>query len=125
MSLYQILYGKNRAAAELLGRLGFTENDIPRFRDCYVEDGMIVVLTRTGGGNREEYEVENKTMCDHPYYIKDQDAKFDETYAEFFYRIPRPRDQEQQAAAGGEGGAAAAVESHDLVDALGCLPEGF
>ena len=53
MSLYNALFGTNPFANALLMALGITASDVPRFRDCYLDDdGKIVIFTRTGGGNR-------------------------------------------------------------------------
>ncbi len=88
MSLYNMLFGVNEKADMLLSLLGYTKNDIPRFRDCMLVDGMICIHTRTGGGNREEYEGDNAALAEHPLYISDSDDDFDCTYANFFYRYP-------------------------------------
>ena len=41
MSLYNMLFGVNRAAPVLLATLGLTESDVPRFRDCRLNgEGM-------------------------------------------------------------------------------------
>ncbi len=113
MSLYNMLFGFNQMAPTLLKVLNFSTFDIPRFRDCFLKDGKIVIYTRTGGGNRDYYE--SKDSCeenypeyfvhgsDHeetpcgpwnsdlrasPYYISDEDDDFDATYAYFYFSIP-------------------------------------
>ncbi|AKI80527.1 hypothetical protein QJ850_gp172 [Acanthamoeba polyphaga mimivirus] len=64
--------------------------DFPRFRDVYVNsfNPIIKVTTRTGGGNREEYEEHNDYVSSLEGYISDKDAWWDETYANFKYEIP-------------------------------------
>lgn len=89
MSLYNVMFGENMFANYLLKCLG--EKGIlnpPRYRDCYIENGQICVLTRTGGGNRDDYEDKNDKMKNHPLYYDDRDCDWDETYACFFYSFP-------------------------------------
>lgn len=90
MSLYNMLFGKNPFHKILLQALDISEGDVPRFRDCYLtEDGSkIAVYTRTGGGNRPDYETENSWMQNVFGFISDCDDDFDCTYATFFYEIP-------------------------------------
>lgn len=86
MSLYNLIFGKNPDADKLLRLLDATEADFGRYRDVYVEDGYIVVHTRCGGGNREEYFPD--WVEDHPWYSHDKDGDFDETYADIYFKIP-------------------------------------
>lgn len=109
MGLYNMLFGVNPLADELLAVLGYTRDDIPRFRDCFLNNGRIVIHTRTGGGNRDYYEnLEtcksnypeyfgkgsdpsgpwNDDLRQHPMFIVDGDLKTDSTYANFFYGMP-------------------------------------
>lgn len=88
MSLYNVLFGTNKSADVLLKCLGFSRGDIPRFRDCFLSEGEIVIHTRTGGGNREDYEEGNGAMQAHPCYISDEDDDFDCTYANFHFSFP-------------------------------------
>lgn len=110
MSLYNALFGVNSNAGLLLMALGIGEGDVPRFRDCYVdEDGHIVVHTRTGGGNRDYYENEERCKAEYPEYFKgddkpsgpwnddlralpgflyDRDSDYDYTYADFVFTPP-------------------------------------
>ncbi len=88
MSLYNMLFGISEAAPLLLAALGLTKDDVPRFRDCYIEDGEIVIYTRTGGGNREEYEGSNAELAQHEHYLRDIDSDYDSTYAEFYFQFP-------------------------------------
>ena len=91
MSLYNMIFGKNQRTKEILATLGLDELDIERFRDCHVdkEDGKIVILTRTGGGNREYYP--NKRLIEHPNYLYDEDDEYDSTYAYYYFSIPPRR----------------------------------
>jgi len=90
MSLYNILFGKNQYADLLLATLGLKQSDCGRFRDCYPsEDGTkIIVHTRNGGGNREEYQSVIDELADHPCYVSDNDDDFDCTYADIIFRVP-------------------------------------
>ena len=93
MSLYNALFGMNPAAGYLLGSLDKTKDDFGRFRDAYFEKnedgtGKIIVYTRCGGGNREDYEDVYDEMQDHPLYIKDYDDDFDCTYSYFEFNAP-------------------------------------
>lgn len=85
-----MLFGTNPFSGVLLKAIDLNLVDIPRFRDCYLNENgsKIVVYTRTGGGNREDYERENDFLADHPGFISDCDNDFDCTYASFFYEVP-------------------------------------
>jgi hypothetical protein len=89
--LYNIIFGRNPLSGPLLASLGFTEiSQVGRFRDCFLwrePDSEIVirVYTRNGGGNREEYMPD---FSGHPLFIRDEDDKFDNTYASIFFRVP-------------------------------------
>lgn len=88
MSFYNNLFGVNPASGLLLKALNLNVSDIPRFRDCYLDGDKIVVHTRTGGGNREDYEEENERLAQHPNYSYDEDNDFDSTYADFYFTFP-------------------------------------
>jgi len=83
-----MLFGTDSLAPTLLTLLNIQVGQIPRYRDAYWKDNEIVILTRTGGGNRDEYDIENHWLTLHPNYIRDQDDDFDCTYAEFFFSLP-------------------------------------
>lgn len=91
MSLYNLLFGVNPDAGELLKMLDLTTDDFGRFRDAYLnEDGTkIIVYTRCGGGNREDYQYVFTTMADHDEFITEYDDDFDCTYAYFEFRVPK------------------------------------
>lgn len=110
--LYNLLHGTDVLVPLLLPALGYrSPGEVPRFRDCYLDGDEIIILTRTGGGNRAYYE--NLASCrtcypqyftedvDDPphgpwnddlrknqYYIRDEDDSFDSTYALFHFRFP-------------------------------------
>jgi hypothetical protein len=88
MSLYNMLFGVNELAGILLKIIGMNPNDIPRFRDCFISNGEIVIYTRTGGGNRDEYELENDRLADNENYLRNEDDSYDCTYANFYYKFP-------------------------------------
>lgn len=89
MSLYNMLFGENASQKEFLfSLLGKTSGDFGRYRDIYVTDEHIVVHTRCGGGNREDYEDVFEEMSSHPLYDYDQDDDFDCTYADIYFRHP-------------------------------------
>lgn len=100
MSLYNMLFGKNPISKVILALIGRKEEDFPRFRDCYINDNIIIVYTRTGGNNRKCWEEEEKENCDcagcvmtnivptYEGYIRDYDDDFDNTYAYVEFKIP-------------------------------------
>ena len=91
MSIYNAVFGVNPSADQLLTLLGKTSGDFGRFRDIYVEDGFIVVHTRNGGGNREDYEDVFEEMSEHPWYSHDEDDDFDCTYANIYFKVPEDK----------------------------------
>lgn len=106
MSMYNMLFGTNPAADKLLAALGTTKDEVPRFRDAYLDEDGIVIYTRTGGNNRDAYEDEatyreyfgvtddapigpfNSDLYRLPGFIRDEDDDFDNTYAYFHYTVP-------------------------------------
>lgn len=88
MSLYNMVFGMNPDSNKLLEVLGKTQGDFGRFRNVYMEDGYIVVHTRNGGGNREDYEDVFDEMSEHPWYSHDEDDSFDCTYANIYFKMP-------------------------------------
>jgi hypothetical protein len=89
MSLYNLAFGQNVHADQLLQLLGKSKAEFGRFRDVYVEDGCIIVHTRNGGGNREDYEDVFDEMSEHPWYTHDADDDFDCTYANIYFKVPQ------------------------------------
>lgn len=86
-----MLCGVNPAAMRLLTAIGLPLDNVPRFRDVWVNKELteVTVHTRTGGGNREEYEQENAVLQAHPLYLRDADDVFDCTFADFTFRLPK------------------------------------
>jgi hypothetical protein len=91
------MFGVNPISTILLKILGIEKESIPRFRDCFISDGHIVIYTRTGGGNRDYYDEPNSDNQDGPYnstlrenknYVYDEDDDFDPTYANFYFKFP-------------------------------------
>ena len=91
MSMYNMLFGMNPDSDKLLSLLGKTRDDFGRFRGVFVEDGFIVVHTRNGGGNREDYEGVFDEMSAHPWYSHDEDDDFDCTYANIYFKVPEDK----------------------------------
>lgn len=90
MSFYNMIHGTNPFAPILLGMLGLEPSKCGRFRDCYMsENGKeIVVYTRNGGGNRDEYQPVIDELAKHPNYLRDEDDDYDCTYASIFFSVP-------------------------------------
>lgn len=86
--LYNALFGEHGDADPLLKLLGISREEVPRYRSCFWDGEHIVIHTRTGGGNREEYEVANDELTALPGYVRDEDDDFDCTYANFYYKPP-------------------------------------
>ena len=84
--LYNTLFGENDHKGFLLGLLDATTDDFNRFRDVYATEKFIVVHTRCGGGNREDYFPE--WVENHPLYSHDEDDDFDCTYADIYFKHP-------------------------------------
>ena len=105
MSLYNMLFGYN-VGTVLLAPMLTDENPqsfFPRFRDCYTENGNIVVYTRVGGGNRSWHTVEPHEKLDGydeswdfgedalyrlPTFIETYDDDFDPTYGYYVFGVP-------------------------------------
>lgn len=79
-------------ASFVLVALGLEREEVPRYRDAYVdpstEPPTLVVFTRVGGGNREEYREEIERMRARPGFLGDWDDPFDGAYAHFRYAAP-------------------------------------
>ena len=87
MSLYNMINGFNPACVIIMPMLGRKQEDYPRFRDCYVEDGKIAIYTRTGGNNRNCGYGEEELYKD-PNYVSSYDDDFDPTYATYLFTVP-------------------------------------
>lgn len=87
--LYNVLFGENGSQKDFLFTiLGKTTGDFGRYRDIYVTETHIVVHTRNGGGNRDDYEYVFDEMSEHPLYAYDEDDDFDCTYANIYFNHP-------------------------------------
>lgn len=89
-TLYFRLFGDDHHdpdSAVILALIGLTEGDIVRFRGAWwTDEGRIVVLTRTGGNNREF--TANTALTTNPYYLYDADDEDDPTYAKYYFSVP-------------------------------------
>lgn len=88
MSMYNLINGMNPSTDEILSLIGLKRDEIQRFRDVRIDADAkkIVILTRTGGGNRDDYP--NEVLTSNEHYIEDHDASFDSTYAIFVFNLP-------------------------------------
>lgn len=89
MSLYERLFGENEEAPAILGFAGLTRGMFMRYRDCFLnpEGTIVTVITRIGGGNRNEYRQAHTDIKRHPNYICDYDDAFDSTYCYFEFKV--------------------------------------
>lgn len=87
MSLYDMINGFDPACVFIMPMLGRKQDEYPRFRDCFVEDGKIAIYTRVGGGNRNCGFGEEKLYED-PYFVSTYDDEFDSTYATYLFDVP-------------------------------------
>lgn len=90
MSLYNMVRGYNPNASICCAMLGVDPRKVSRFRDAWLSDdgAQIVILTRTGGGNRDDYQGSNEEMHEVAGFISDEDDDFDSTFAKFTYATP-------------------------------------
>jgi hypothetical protein len=99
MSSFNMVAGYNKLAPMVLHALNLEPGQVPRFRDAYLdidEPGCpkLVILTRTGGGNRSGYVNENKTLSGLVGFISDHDDSFDTTFAHWKFEVPSDLDPE-------------------------------
>lgn len=118
MSLYNLVFGMNPDADKILQFLGKTREDFGRFRNVYLEDGYIVVHTRNGGGNREDYEYVFDEMSEHPWYSHDEDDDFDCTYANIYFKVPDNAESTMFLLQGVDAGGNPKAQWEDLFKAL-------
>ena len=121
MSLYNMVFGMNPDSNKLLEVLGKTQGDFGRFRNVYMEDGYIVVHTRNGGGNREDYEDVFDEMSEHPWYSHDEDDSFDCTYANIYFKVPEGKEETMMALRGLDGGQNPAKQWAELFGVMEAL----
>lgn len=89
MSLYTQLFGENKEAKAILGFANLTREMFPRYRDVFLADKgtNVIVYTRIGGPNRNDYKQQIKTIRQHKQFIKDYDDEHDNTYAYFEFKV--------------------------------------
>lgn len=87
MSLYNMINGFNPACVIIMPMLGRTQDEYPRFRDCFVDDGKIAIYTRVGGNNRGCGYGEEELYKD-PNFVETYDDVFDNTYATYLFNVP-------------------------------------
>lgn len=96
MSLYNMIMGVNTTLVLfVMPMLGRSHREYPRFRDVFIGDkgtpgteGKIIIYTRSGGGNREDYEKEHAELRASPHYAFDFDNDFDNIYANWVFNVP-------------------------------------
>lgn len=59
-----------------------------RFRDIYLDDDLIVLYTRNGGGNADWLWYVHSCLRQHPHYLSEEDDDFDSTYRYYYFIIP-------------------------------------
>ena len=100
--MYNMIFGQNPLSDAILATLGLTRNDTGRFRDCFVTEGKIVIYTRNGGGNREEYQETIDKLAKNPCYLYDEDDDFDYTYCTIYFKFPEEYSKELEKLDSGE-----------------------
>jgi len=96
MSMYNMVCGNNPLFGLYARALETIEPlpPVPRFRDVYTKlyggKVQIVIYTRTGGGNRPDYQAENLALTKHQLFVADCDDDFDKTFAHFVFTCPMP-----------------------------------
>lgn len=90
-----MMHGVTNATFFILPMLGKHPDEYPRFRNCFLcnnaypeYDNHIHVYTRTGGGNREDYEAKNEEMQSMSGFVVDFDDLYDSTYAFWVFEVP-------------------------------------
>lgn len=132
MSLYNLINGVRPSTFFVLPMLGKHPDEYPRFRDCFTSDpehpeydDHIHVYTRTGGGNREDYEAENAAMASMPGYVADFDDGFDCTFASFVFKVPEKWKSDYEKIKAGELTAISAEYKAELYRVYPKLKENF
>lgn len=86
--MYNVMFGVNPLGPLILATLGLEPTQVGRYRDAFVSNGRIAVLTRNGGGNRDDHHEVFEFLRAHPLYITDEDEEYDTTYATVWFAIP-------------------------------------
>lgn len=99
-----MIHGVNPATFFFLPMLGKHPDEYPRFRDCFVEREdlphfayNIILLTRTGGDNREAYKEQNDAIRNMPDFVTDFDWDEDTTFAYWIFDVPAKWRQDYDA----------------------------
>lgn len=94
MSMYNQVVGVHPFAKLIIVMMGVGLDEYPlgRVRDAYLkkydDELRVLVFTRNGGGNREDYQEVFEALKKHPNYIRDYDDNFDTTYATIEFSVP-------------------------------------
>lgn len=94
MSMFNILYGKNSNANQLLASIGIKEKEIPRYRDVFEGTIHIFVFTRCGPLNRKHddceegncWECQAEKLEAKTNFVKFYGEKSDMTYGTFQFK---------------------------------------
>ena len=89
MSLYNMVNGFNPACIFFMPMLGRSQQEYPRFRDCFLSDDKkhIEIYTRVGGNNRNCGYGEEELYSD-PNFVTTYDDDFDSTYGTYVFNVP-------------------------------------
>lgn len=122
--LYNAMHGVNDHADTLLEWLGINQPDSSftagRFRDCYLNDDgtRIVLFTRNGGGNREQYQDVMDELSTHPCWVRDFDDDFDSTYAYIEFTVPTEFQEQAKLMVTGEPVLSLREKTQRVIDAI-------
>lgn len=81
-----MIFGMNPNADLVLALIGLKRSDVERFRDCGMNEDGVIIHTRTGGGNREDFPQE--LLVKNANYLSDEDCEGDCTYANYYFKFP-------------------------------------
>lgn len=93
MSMYNAVVGYDPCVVVALKLCGINSAEdakaLPRFRDAYLdpEKREAVIFTRTGGGNRADFEEGNAKIKSMPNFVDDHDDDFDSTFAHWRFSV--------------------------------------
>lgn len=103
MNFYQSMFGTNPNSDIVLNLLNegqssdkaYSFGTFGRYRDCWLErnvdnpkEALIAVYGRIGGYNRARYQHVFEEVRTHPWWLRDADDTFDNTYATIYFKIP-------------------------------------
>lgn len=94
-NMYNMVHGVEPTCEITLSALALDPSKMARFRDAYItyrdetkQAPVLVIMTRTGGSNRRDYQEFNEAMTQLPGFIDDRDDEFDRTFALFRFVPP-------------------------------------